>query len=190
MSYERAKALMAKGVSRPTLYRVNLPIGSKAREFAEFYCKATSIPDVRLETASINGQENMGIVRQQPTSMIFGKPFSMTILESKEFNVYKELRDWMNTTTMAANQEVGQSRNQRMFYYDQYVRDFTLFKIEQPDRQDQSTYDVPLVIKFIRAYPVSISAVSLASDSFDVPTEFTVDFTYESYSIENPRDYE
>ena len=53
--------------------------------------------------------------------------------ESKEFNVYKELRDWMNQTTMAANQEIGQSRNQRMFYYEDYTKDFTLFKMEQPD---------------------------------------------------------
>jgi len=197
MSYQTAISLLDKGVSRPTLYSVQLPrISREASDYINFFCKTTSIPEVRLESASINGQSNMGIVRQQPTSMIFGKPFTMTIIENSDFLVYKELRNWFNLTTQNANQLGGLTgraggRSQRMNYYDTYVSDFELVKLEQRDNpvgtegslDPNANYKNPLTVKFLNAYPVSIGDISLSSDSFDSYTEFSVSFNYESYNV-------
>ena len=38
-------------------------------------------------------------------------------------------------------------------------------------------------VKFIGGYPITVNQIGLAADSNDTATTFTVDFTYESYSV-------
>ena len=38
-------------------------------------------------------------------------------------------------------------------------------------------------VKFIGGYPITVNQIGLASDSNDTATTFSVDFTYESYSV-------
>ena len=45
----------------------------------------------------------MGIVREQPTAVMFGKPFTIEVIESSDFRVYKELRGWFNQTAQNSN---------------------------------------------------------------------------------------
>jgi hypothetical protein len=138
----------------------------------------------------------MGITRQQPISMVFGKPFTMTIIENSDFLVYKEIRRWMDLTTQNANTGGGifatlGGRSQRMNYYNTYVSDFKLTKLEQAGNQAGVTgsqnvndnYAKPLEITFINAYPVSIGDISLSSEDTDTATVFDVAFNYESYSV-------
>ena len=106
MSYERAKGLLNRSVSRPTLFTIRFPrnrISEGANRYLEFFCTTTNIPEVRLQTAVVSGQEYMGIERDQPTQMIFGKPFSITVIENTDFLVYKNMRNWFNATTFNAN---------------------------------------------------------------------------------------
>jgi len=202
MSYQKALALIEKSVSRPTLFSLKLPqslgitlggvsiglnsgVSDKANQYIEYFCKDAFIPDVRLETAIALGQEYMGIAREQPTSMIYGKPLTITIIENTDYLAYNAMRRWIDLTTVNANQERG-FRSQRMNYYHSYVGDIELTKLEQPDsiQSDDVEYKKPLRVKFINAYPIQIGQITLNTEQQDTATTFVTSFTYESYTIE------
>jgi len=195
MSYEKAKSLMEMGISKPTLFEVRLPnrkVDSKTADYLKFFCNYTFIPEVRLNTVSVSGHEYTGIVRDQPVAMVFGKPFVMTVIENSEFSVYKDIRKWFEETTINANQLNGFGRSQRMNYYNTYVEDMQLVKLEQKKRKDMNgekdeEYREVLEVNFINAYPVGIGRVSLGSDTTDSTLQFEIEFNYESYTInDNP----
>jgi len=185
-------ALMSKGISRPTLYEVRMPslVGFGARDYIRMYCKATSIPAVNAATALVAGQEHMGVTREQPVAVVYGKPLSLTIIERSDFVAYNALRSWFDKIALNANPSAGATttgRSQRMKYYDTFVQDIELVKLEmKPDGGDENDYIETLSVKFINAYPVKISEVTLASDSYDSQTEFGVDITYETYEVSSP----
>ena len=79
MTYSAEKAILAAGPSRPTLYQVILPVGG-VNDYLKFFCKATFMPEVRSERISAVGHDAIGIERQQPTRIMYGKPFEITIL--------------------------------------------------------------------------------------------------------------
>jgi len=191
---------MEQGPARATLFEVRLPsrVNSKTSEYLKFFCNYTFIPEVRLNTVSVSGHEYTGIVRDQPVAMVFGKPFVMTVIENNEFSVYKDLREWFEQTTVNANQTVigGGGRSQKMNYYNSYVEDMQLIKLEQKTEQehkrsrnsgdDERDFKEVLEVNFINAYPVGIGRVSLASDATDATLQFEIEFNYESYSIKDP----
>ena len=189
MSYHSAAALMNRGPSRPTLYSMRVPrVSGLTNRYLDFFCEATAIPAVRMDTALAAGHEFMGITREQPTAMIFDKPFEITVVENSNFSVYKDMRDWINLTTQNANQVsgvFGGGRNQRMNYYETFTSDMELIKLENGNSilPDLDGYKEVLRVRFINAYPIEIGAVALGSDMTDNLTKFTVSFTYESYSL-------
>ena len=182
---------MRAGPSRPTLYKLIVPrVGGNVRDYLELFVSATMIPSVNMETAMASGQEHMGITRQQPIALLYSKPLSIEVIGDADYNAYKELRGWFDLTVANANQSVIQRRSHRMRYYDTYVSDIELVKLEFPDKQSNNPdYNEPLRVKFINAYPVNISEIKLDSQAQHQIVRFTVDFTYESYSLsdeENP----
>jgi hypothetical protein len=181
MSYEQARALMEKGVSRPTLYEVQLPgkVNRRTSEYLKFFCNSTAIPSISLQTVAANGHENQGIVREQPIAVVYGKPFVMTVIENSRFEVYKSIREWIDSTALNANQQRG--RTQKMNYYNTFVSDMSLTKLENSTLG--SFYSRPLTVTFLNAYPVSIGQISLGSELIDTATTFDVSFTYESYTV-------
>ena len=194
MSYERAKALLNRSVSRPTLYTVRLPntwVSNETNRYLDFFCTQTAIPETRVETVFANGHDFQGIVREQPTFMMFGKPLSLTIIENSDYTTYSELRNWIGGTTInAAQQQVGTlGRSQRMRYYDQFTADMKIIKLEQtgPTFAGQIGYREVMEVNFINAYPINIGAISLNSAAENQYTTFQADFTYESYSITYPQ---
>jgi len=211
MSYEVAKALLNRGVSRPTLYSLTLPnrfgvgigplvggggITAETNDYIKLFCKSVSVPEVSVATTNANGQEHMGITREQPVNVIYGKPLQITIIENSEFSVYRDLRSWLDRTARGANQGtngVGAVRSQRMQYYNSFVGDIQLAKLEFPDddsrlgeSQNQyiGEYKEVFTTHFINAYPINIGEIRMGSDLFDQATEFVVDFTYESYHLD------
>ena len=202
MSYEKAKALMSKSVSRPTLYRVTLPenlgigpiprlgtgVDSEVSEYLSFFANRITLPETRLDTVIALGQENMGIAREQPANMIFGKPMTMSIIENSDFSTYTSLRDWMMQTTVGGRQRQG-AQTQRMNYYHSFVGNIEIVKLEQPDSSEDTEYKEPLKWTFHNAYPISVGQIELASDAYDTATTFDVSFTYESYNVEAEEDY-
>jgi hypothetical protein len=189
MSYHTAAALLNRGPSRPTLYSMRVPrVSGFTNRYLDFFCEATAIPEVRLDTAMASGHEFMGITREQPTGMIFGKPFDITVVENSNFSVYKDIRNWINLTTQNANQIsgiFGGGRNQRMNYYETFASDMELIKLENGETAipDADAYREVLRVRFINAYPISLGSVQLGSNMTDDYTRFTVSFTYESYSL-------
>lgn len=191
MSYEQARALMNQGVSRPTLFALQLPnlISRNTNEYLRFFCKATAIPEIRHSTVFVNGHERMGISREQPTSVQFGKPFQIEVIENSNFSVYKDMRSWFDRTA----QNVNGFGSQRMNFYDTYTQEMQLIKLEQPGNlggalgalSSIANYKQVLTVNFVNAYPINIGAIRLNSEGRDSVTTFTIDFTYESYTIDS-----
>lgn len=192
---------MSKSVSRPTLYRVTLPqtlgvgianlgtgVDSKVSEYLSFFANRITLPETRLDTVIALGQENMGIAREQPANMIFGKPMTMSIIENSDFTTFKALREWMMQTTVGGRQRQG-SQTQRMNFYHTFVGNIEIVKLEQPDSPDDGEYKEPLRWTFHNAYPISVGQIELASDAYDTATTFDVAFTYESYNVEEESSY-
>ena len=185
---------MNRSVSRPTLYTVRLPntwVSSETNRYLDFFCSQTAIPETRVETVFANGHDFQGIVREQPTFMMFGKPLSLTIIENSDYTTYSELRNWIGGTTQNSEQfQVGTlGRSQRMEYYDTFTADMKIIKLEQtgPTFAGQLGYREVMEVNFINAYPINIGAINLNSGATDQFTTFQADFTYESYSITYPQ---
>lgn len=134
----------------------------------------------------------MGIVRDQPTAIIYAKPFTITVIADPEFKVYQELRQWFDQTATNANQQMGPTgRAQRMKYYSSYTEDMQLIKLEFPgsgggyvgsERED--SMQETMKVNFINAYPIAIGQVALSTENTDSVSKFAVQFTYESYNID------
>lgn len=176
---------MEMGPSKPTLYEVQLPnsrVGRETTEYLSFFCKVTAIPEVRVNTIFVPGHDHMGIVREQPTNVMFGKPFTMNVIADSEFKVYKDLREWFNASSTNANQGNNANRSHRMKYYGSFTEDMKLIKLEVGG--DGEEYRRVLTVNFINAFPIQIGTVDLSSENTNAATEFQVQFAYESYNIE------
>ena len=190
MTYSGAKAMMERGPSRPTLYQVILPdVDGKVNDYIKFYCKATAIPEARIERIPVISHDAIGVERTQATRVAFGKPFEITIIENADFLVYKGIRKWFDKTTTNLNRSDGgdgPNPSMRPAYYDTIVRDMTLKKLENPAQVDPrgggEQLDTSIEITFKNAYPVRMGQIQLGSDMFDSATEYAVAFTYETYS--------
>ena len=135
MSYTSVIALLDKGVSRPTLYKVQIPFGGAKKRLAndqlEFLCKTTRVPQVATMTMAANGHDAMGVVREQPTRIEFSKPFSITVISDRDYTVYKEVRKWFETlcSNGGANPEasggISTGSTQRMSYYNDITDDYS-----------------------------------------------------------------
>ena len=194
MSYDTVKALLSKGVSRPSLYEVIVDFGFGARESIsqlQFLCKKASVPPVSVNTIVVAGHESMGVVREQATSIAFTSPFSITVISDRDYTVYKDMKRWFDRVARGANPNrlggfIGQS--QRINYYNTYTTTITLVKLEldgggQTESQ-ANRYTEPFRVNFNRCFPVNIGELTLGSDLTDAAMEFNVDFAYETYSFE------
>ena len=182
MSYQSVKALLSKGISRPTLFQVIMPVGRAANDQLEFLCKTASVPEVAADTIVVNGQESLGVVREQVALITYAKPFSITVISDRDYTVYKEMRKWFDTLSKNANpnQSGSSGTSQRPSYYDTVTRTITLKKLEQDGGE---RYFEPFEIQFNNAYPVRIGEIALDSESMDAKIEFQIDFTYETYTF-------
>ena len=192
MSYQKAIALMERGPSRPTLFSVRLPNNFTDRstnDYLDFFCTTTAIPEIRHNSVKVAGHEHMGIVRDQPTAIIYAKPFTINVIADPEFRVYQDMRSWFDRTAAGANQTNALGRTQRMRYYNTYTADMELLKLEFPaeagdlssSREDK--LQETMKVNFINAYPIAIGQVALNTEQINSFTQFQVQFTYESYSI-------
>ena len=194
MSYQSVKALLAKGVSRPTLFQVMVTgFDRQVNDQLNFLCKTASVPEVAVSTIAVNGQESMGMIREQATMVTYSKPFSITVVSDRDYTVYKAMREWFDTHALNANprertiSNIESGSNQRMSYYDTVKRQITLKKLEYGGEQEN--YFQPFSIEFNDAFPVRLGALELDTESRDQLMMFNVDFTYENYTIDmEPQD--
>ena len=204
MSYRQAIALMSQSVSRPTLYSVRLPfnpatfggVDDFTNAYLQFYCKSTALPEARVSSQLIMGQENMGVPREHPNGIIFGKPLTLEIIENSQFSVYKQFRFWFDQIAQNSNPKPNSglgTRTQRMRYYKTFVSDMYMSKLELPANiRNVGTFDGDVVnsgyqevirFSFVNVFPIKLGQVSLDSSANDTYSTFTVDLTYETYGI-------
>lgn len=190
MSYQSVKAILSQGISRPTLYEVIMPgLDRGATDQLRFLCKTASVPEVSADTILASGHEALGVTREQPALVSFAKPFTITVVADRDYVVYKEMRRWFDTLARNANPYsrlgilgLATGASQRVNYYDTIKRQITLKKLEQNGEQG---FFQPFEIEFNSAYPVRIGSIELDSESVDSRVEFTVDFTYETYTFDS-----
>ena len=192
MSYSSIQAILSKGISKPTLYEVVVPLGvggELARDQLRFLCNKTAVPEATAATIAVNGHESMGVTREQPTFIQFSSPFSITVIADRDYTVYKAMRRWFETLGTNVNPNVigglGGS-SQRIEYYDTFKRNITLTKLEQQggrSTQEAPSYIEPFSIEFNNAFPVRMGEISLSSEDQDSRVEFTIDFAYETYTF-------
>ena len=177
MSYTRVQALLDKSISRPTLFQMIIPIGARANDQLEFMCKTATVPEIRMNTIAVNGHEAMGVVREQGTQVVYGNPFSITVISDRDYIVYDAIRAWFHSMAVNANPVLGGS--QKISYYDTIKRSMTLIKLEQGGDQN---YIQPFRIRFNNAFPVAIGEIQLDTSSENSYVEYTIDFAYETYT--------
>lgn len=198
MSYEKAKSLLERGPAKPSLYSVRVgnlvDNPTKTNNYLNLFCSGVTIPSFSYNTALAMGHEYMGIVREMPTTAVYGKPLTLTVIDNAELELYKSFRSWMDKVMRNANQTGinfganGTGRSQRLNYYDDYTTEVEVIKLACPDgkwkfEKSEDGYEKVMTVKFARAYPVEMGAVTLASDAFDEYLTFQVSLTYESYTI-------
>ena len=190
---------MSRGISKPTLYNVRLPVAADrgvtgfTNEYIGLYCVSVDMPETRVNTITANGHDFMGVVRDQPTQMLYGKPLTLTLIADKNYDAYKSLRFWLDRTTPFGANQQGVNRTQRMAFYRTFVAPITLTKLELPNNQrtipnqDDSNYSnlyrKVLEFEFINAFPMSLGSISLGSDRTDSYATFDVSFMFESYIL-------
>ena len=182
MSYEAVKSLLNKGgVSRPTLYRVVVPEnrvgGRKVNDQLEMLCKVAAIPEVSVQTIMALGQDAQGVVRESPTNVIFGKPFSITVISDANYIVYKGLRRWFESVTTNSNPFGGGAlAAQKSNYYEDITSAITIFKEENRNR-------TPFIVTLNNAYPINMGSINLDSSAQNQALEYNVDFYYETLTF-------
>ena len=197
MSYEKARALLNKSVSRPTLYSVAIPRGdSKIQEYIKLYCTEVSIPTLDHTTINANGHESLGVVRVQPTSVRHGGRLTMTLIENSDFDVYNFFRALYDESASEGSNPVdfNPSMTQRMSYRDDFKFDFSIFKLENPGQDDIRKFKqvrgpgvdqgyVPVQkFDFRNAYVTAISSIALNSAASNTFLRLQVNIAYEVYS--------
>ena len=194
MSYEKAKSLMRKSVSRPTLFTLDIPpLNSTTNDYLRLFCVNASVPEVSYETATVLGQSAMGVYRDQPSAVKFGRPLTIRVIENTDFLIYKSLRVLYDKIADGSNPSSFGTQNQRMKYYDTYTFDLTLTKLEYPDGKNSgftgNLTDAPYraVEKFVfrNAYLSRIQSIDLNTEAQNTYTSFSVDFNFETYSTSN-----
>ena len=192
MSYSSVQAILSRGISRPTLYEVLVPLGIgglAAREQLRFLCNRTAVPEATASTIAVNGHEAMGVTREQPTFVQFSSPFSITVIADRDYTVYKAMRAWFETLGTNVNPSViggSNGSSQKIAYYDTFKRNITLKKLEQQGgrgTREAPNYVEPFTIEFNGAFPVRMGEISLSSEEQDGRVEFTIDFAYETYTF-------
>jgi hypothetical protein len=189
-SYDSVKALLSKGISRPTLYQVIMDDPDRrVNDQLEFLCSETRVPEVTANTIAVRGHEHMGVVREQATNIQFASPFSIKVISDRDYIVYKAMRRWFDSLAQNANPALFGGTggiSQRINYYDSVTRTIELVKLEQQGGRgirEPGKYIEPFRVRFNNAFPVRIGSIELGSDLTDTATEFTIDFAYENYTF-------
>ena len=180
---------MFRGPAKPSLFRLSIPSSIKnanfgANEYLRLFCKSATIPEISLETIGANGQERMGVVRQQPVGIMYAKPLTITVIERTDFIAYNNIKEWFDLISPDANDFLDLSH--RMAYYDTYTCDIKLKKLEsaleQNIRNTRDGYESPLTVIFKNAFPTSIGSISFDNEAQNSLVTYDVSFSYTTYT--------
>lgn len=144
----------------PTGFR--LVIDSRKYQNAEFTVQTFALPDMSAQPAPLNlPRRNIGL----PADKIEFSPFELTFLVDEEFVNYKEIHEWMLGMVTEPDEGVRKSR------------DISLIVLSSHNNMARE-------IKFVDAYPVSLSSLQFDATSTSVDYLIaSVTFQYSYYKI-------
>ena len=202
-SYTQARSLLRNSVSRKTLYSLNIfdngstdadkKITPEERNYIKMFASRVTLPHLGLDQVTSIGQEHMGIQRNTAAGVKFGSnELNIQVIESADFTAYKMMRKIFNNSGVNLN-PTG-IRTQRMKYYDNYVFNMELSKLELPsgsarfknrtiDTNSDLDFGYQIVsrYKFEKCYISRIGELLLDSAATDSYLDFPVSFAFESY---------
>lgn len=212
-SYEQAKSILSNSVSRRTLYSLKIhnhgkdgridpsrDLTPEEKRYLKLFCNRITVPGISVRAMTSIGQEDMGIFRATPTEVRHGSNQLMVeMIENANFNAHDMMRRLFNQVSQNSNP----SRNDRtikMNYYNSYIRDIVVDKLEFPDgpaplqggtNTNQLDFGYKRVARytFERCYVSNLGEYVLDSGSFNDYLSFPVTFSYESYHVDNKKEY-
>lgn len=204
-SYDQARALLKTSVSRKTLYTLNIDgagLSRAQKDYIRLFATKVSVPSISIDQVSSIGQEHMGIQRNTASGVSFGgNQLIIQMLENSDFTAYDTIRDLFNRSGINLN-PLGKNdgRTQRMKYYDDYIFDITLTKLEFPDGQNvfnksklpetndlDHGYKIVSRYKFEKCHVQNITELQFDSAARDQQLDFGVTFSFESYYHNNTK---
>jgi len=187
-AYGEVQALLGRGVSRPTLYRVEFtPPGdgtfldsvSELNDYSRYLIKEATVPGSTVITTAVKGQSRIGVFYDQPIGVDFQDTFQLQFVERNDFFVHKFFMDWNKLTVPGFEQSREGAMNIHVGYYDEFATTIQLIKMDsgRTGLYDKMTYTIH------GAYPVDVNTIVLASDAVDSYVVTTILFKYETYHI-------
>lgn len=199
MSAQIAQSLMNRGLSKPSLYQLEIANNEKtaffnANDYIKYYCKNVTLPEITHDVLLSNGHFRQGVVTQQAAGFKYNKPLVATIIERSDYFTYQEFHQWLMNSGARINQDSG---FQRLAYKDDYVADIKLRKLELPtadkagkmgnygnNRGMNDGFREVFDVTFVNAFITSLGTITYSSDAVDAIVEYEVEFYYDSYVID------
>ena len=212
-SYEQAKSILSNSVSRRTLYSLkihnrgkdgrtdpSLNLTDEEKRYLKLFCNRITVPGISVRTMTSIGQEDMGIFRATPTEVRHGtNQLMVEMIENSNFSAHDMMRKLFNQVAQNSNPR-GNDRTIKMNYYDSYVRNIVVDKLEFPDgptplkdaiNTDQLDFGYKRVARytFERCYVSNVGEFVLDSSAFNDYLSFPVTFSYESFHVNSEKKY-
>ena len=167
------------------------------RRYLKLFCTRIYMPNLNLDQLSSIGQRHMGIVRNVPNGPKYGGNVITTeIIENSNYSMYNAMRKIFNMVGTNTNPS-GYRRQQRLRFYEDYIFNIQIRKLEFPDgavslinsgileqnnpNDVDDGYKVVATHTFENCYISEIGQIVYDSTATDDYLTYPVNFTYESY---------
>ena len=163
---EQFKSNFGDGGARPNLFKVRLNFPNTVGQIASsgaFLIRAAQIPSSTIAQVDVPYFGRQVRVAGNRTF----EPWTVTVLNSEDFDVRNALERWMNTINSHRNNSGAASTGEYKAnaYVDHYGKSGDGAKIAE--------------YEFVGLFPTELSTVELAWDSNDVIEEFTCTFAFD-----------
>ena len=190
-------------VAQSSLYRLTLPVPTAVRNSLGFsaidydninlMCSEATLPGSSINTHEVTNDYH-GVTEKMGYRRMYDETIGLTFYVDRNYKVIELLEGWMDYITGINDKDKFKSpyKNYRMSYPTTYKRDIYLTKFEK----DQFTRDFSdtrggsrttsrsiLDYTFIRAFPLSLTAIPVSYEASDV-LKCNVSFNFIRYIME------
>ena len=162
------KSALKGGGARANQFQVTMPfpgfaaVGGETRTMS-YLCTATNLPGMAITEIPVPFRGRSLFIAGERTF----EPWSVTILNDTDFAIRNAFERWMNTINRLSD-------NTGLVNPADYQSDLTVVQMDRDDTE-LKTYI------FRSAWPTSISAIELTSDTADAIEEFEVTWRYQHF---------
>ena len=141
-----------RGMARTNRYIVYIPFPTADNDtikLASLFCESASLPGRNINTTAAR---TFGETREMPYERSY-EPINLTFYVDTEMRIKYMFDKWMDMIVDPTRRTIN--------YYDKFTRDMTVKSLTTNNQ-------VPYVVNFFEAYPKTVSAIQLSSESKDV----------------------